>query len=247
MKRLILLIILLVVVYFFTFNCSSDFNNKIPYFTNPLSFDKKEPSIEEEITYDVILGNFCLGTSVFKSLPKTNFNGKTTNLATFETKLMNFNDSEIIYSDVKTNLPLRVERFISSWLNSEKIVEDYDQENFILTIKKFKDAKEELITIKKGGVINNAVLLPFYVRNLIIFNEGAELNVELPNQEFKVKLMNKEEINVPAGNFVAYRFESMPKNFEIWISADERKIPIKIKKIDGLGYTLVMKEYLALQ
>ncbi|MEW5758587.1 MAG: hypothetical protein AB1755_03835 [Candidatus Omnitrophota bacterium] len=246
MRRIILLIILLITAYFFTFDYINNFNKKDSPVVEAVKINENNPLILEKITYDVSLGSFYLGTSVFRSLSKVNLSGKEANLMTFQTSLMNFTDSEVIYSDPDSNLPLRVERVILSWPNKEKIIEDYDQKNFTLTIKKIKGKSEETKIIQKENVINNTVLLPFYVRHLPIFNENGNLDVEFPTQRFKVMLAGKEEVVVPAGKFLAYRFESQPANFEIWISADECRIPIKIKKTDGLSYTLAMKEYTVL-
>ena len=210
----------------------------------PKSVKASRPErIGEKITYDVRMGKLSLGKAVFNHLSKIEFKGREVRFVTFETKLVRFSDVEKIYSDIETLLPLRVERFISSWPFSEHIIEDYDQEKFILTIKKIKRKKEENIVIKKNNCINNAILLPFFVRDMEDLRVGYTLMARLPTQEFLIELVAEEEVVVPAGKFMAYRFISKPKKFEIWISRDKRRIPLKIKGAGGLGYTLVMKEY----
>lgn len=207
---------------------------------------KEEKPIErigEKIVYGVILGKVSLGRAVFTHLPHTQLDGKRVSLMTFETKLARFSDLETIYSDSNSFLPLKVERNISTWPILEKITEHYDQENFILTIRKSQGRKKGQAVIRKNSPIHNAVILPFYVRMKDELSLGWSMIANLPGQQFEIKLVSLEELKVPAGTFKAYRFESNPKRFEIWLSADERKIPLKIKGAGTFGYTLVMKEY----
>lgn len=246
--RKTLLIILLFSLYFYVFDYFNTLsykekNNKLQFEPAIVDSPKESSLASEIITYDVRVGNIRLGEAVYQLLPKRELNGKDVNFMTFETKTVQFNDLEKIYSDPKTLLPLRVERSVDKCLIPEKIIEDYDQDNFILKIRKIKSDNQEEFVIKKENVIHNAVLLPFYVRNMEIFQEGANLDIIFPVQNFNIKLVNKEEVEVPSGRFMAYRFVSEPKIFEIWISADERKIPIKIKRTDGFKYTLAMKGY----
>lgn len=204
---------------------------------------QKHDRIGEKITYRVRLGRLNLGKAVFKQLPNAELRGRKVNLITFETRLARFTDLERIYSDPESFLPLRVERYVSTWPFPERIIEDYDQEKFVLVIKKFKRNRQEEMVIKKGSVINNAILLPYYVRDIAKLEVGYNLIAALPAQEFIIELVAIEEIDVPAGKFMAYRFESRPKKFEVWISADERRIPVKINGTIGLGYSLVMQAY----
>lgn len=209
----------------------------------PLWAEKLSIYSGEKIIYDVRLGKINLGKAVFQNLPMAELDGRKVNLVTFETKLTKFSDLEKIYSDADTFLPLRVERLVSNWPFRETIIEEYDQKNFILTIRKLKGRKEEKRVIKKKSPINNAILLPYYVRDKARLKVGYNLAAQLPGQEFTVYLTAVEEVRVPAGKFMAYHFVSKPKKFEIWLSADERKIPLKIKGLNMLRYTLVMRDY----
>jgi hypothetical protein len=243
MRKIIILFLLIFlsgISIFITFNTIYPKNTKL---TRKPGFTSRRDRIGEKITYYVQLGKLNLGKAVFKHLPNTELQGKKVNLMTFETRLARFTDLEKIYSDPESFLPLRVERYISTWPFPEKIIEDYDQGKFSVLIKKFKHNKQEEIVIKKDSVINNAILLPYYVRDIAKLEVGYNLTAGLPAQEFIIELVAIEEINVPAGKFMAYRFESKPKKFEIWITVDKRRIPIKINGTSGLGYTLAMQEY----
>lgn len=243
MRKIIALFLLIILTGIFIFITFSKIHPKnTGLIRKPYSTQKRD-RIGEKITYHVQLGKLNLGKAVFEHLPDTELRGRKVNLMTFETRLARFTDLERIYSDPESFLPLRVERYISTWPFPEKITEDYDQEKFILVIKKLKNNKQEETVIKKDSVINNAILLPYYVRDIAKLEVGYNLMAGLPAQEFIIELVAMEKLEVPAGKFMTYRFESRPKKFEIWITADERRIPAKINGTSGLGYTLVMQEY----
>lgn len=200
--------------------------------------------VGEKIIYDVMLGSVKLGTAVFHYQSKAELNGKTVNLITFETKLVRFKDNEKIYSDPDTFLPLRVEREIASWPKYEKIIEAYDQERFSLHIVKTESGRDQARDFQKDSPIHNAILLPYYVRQIPDPSVGWSFRANLPTQSFSIELASIEQVKVAAGTFKAYHFKSTPERFEIWISADENKVPLKIKGMSGIGYTLVMRKYL---
>jgi len=199
--------------------------------------------VGEKIIYDVRLGKLYLGKAQFNNLANVQLDGRLLNVMTLETKLTQFTDMEKIYSDLETLLPVRVERDILNWLIREKITEDYNQDNFTVTIIKNKGAVQEKLVIKKDNHIHNAVLLPYYVRRIPRLDVGRIIIANLPTRRLEIKLVSIEDIKVPAGTFKAYHFKSTPKQIEIWITSDERRIPVKIQDTGLLGYSMVMKEY----
>jgi hypothetical protein len=203
------------------------------------SFDR----IGEIITYDVRFGKLHMGKAVFRNVGKSEVNGKSANLITFETKVTGLHDLETIYCEPVNFLPLKIKRRINNLSIREEITENYDQQRFILTITKVKGKNKEQSTIKKNSVIHNAVLLPFYVRHIPKPDIGWTIMAQLPTQQFLIKLVSIEEVSVPAGKFKCYHFESSPKKFEIWVSVDNRRLPVKIKGLGVLGYTILMQEY----
>lgn len=201
--------------------------------------------VGETIHYEIRFGRLPFGEARFTALPVTNLKGAKVNVLTFETRSAKFSDVEKIYSNLYNYLPLRVERDISMLFVKEKILEEYDQANFVLGITKSKGDKVQQTTIKKDGPIHNAILLPYFVRGVEDLAVGWSFKARLPTQDFEIRLTSMaEEVTVPAGTFTTYKLESIPKKFEIWISADERRIPVKIKGIGKIiGYTFLMKEY----
>ena len=204
---------------------------------------KKLQRIGEKIVYDVRLRSLFLGRATFEHLPQAELNSRQVNVMTFTTKLVRFSDVERISSDPESNLPIRVERIISTWPVPEKITEEYDSERFSVAITKIKGRRQEKISLKQDAPIHNAILLPFYVRDIPELRVGWHMDATLPAQKYEIRLVAIEDVTVPAGTFKAYRFESVPKKFEIWVSVDERRIPLKIKGIGNLGYNLAMKKY----
>jgi len=200
--------------------------------------------VGEKIIYDVKLGNLYLGKARFNNLANAQLDGRLLNVMTMETKLTQFTDMEKIYSDPQTLLPLRVERNILNWFIRERITEDYDQNNFTVTIIKNKGTQQEKLVIKKDSPIHNAVLLPYYVRRIPSLDVGRIIIANLPTRRLEIKLVSIEDIKVPAGTFKAYHFKSTPKQIEIWISTDVRRIPLKIQGTGLFGYSMAMNEYI---
>jgi len=249
MRKILLFLLIIVLGIELTSFASTNANLKKTK-ANPSELASKKPvpvikfgPLGEKITYNVRLGAVSLGRAVFIHAEDLEFNGRPANLVTFDTKVVRFSDSEKIYSDADSFLPLQVERQIKNVLSQENIIEIYDQKKFTLTITKLKGGKKEELVIKKKGPIQNAILLPYYVRRIPKLDIGWTLPVELPTHKFLIKLVSIEDIRVPAGKFKAYHFESSPKKFSIWITADHLRIPVKIRGIGVLGYTMVMQDY----
>jgi len=249
MRKILLLFLIILLSVILVLDILNRIIQKQPGIIKPplpvLSTKKPEfpELIGEKIVYDVKLGEINLGKARFNHLANVQLDGRTVNLAIFETRLIRFRDVEKIYSDPETFLPLKVERDIVVWPKAEKITEDYDQKNFILTITKTQGKKQEQTLLKHDGSIHNAILLPYYVRRTAKLQPGWTLKANLPTQQFEIKLVAMEDLKTPAGKFKSYYFQSTPQRFEIWISADERRIPLKIKGCGGIGYTMVMREY----
>ncbi|MCG8430124.1 MAG: DUF3108 domain-containing protein, partial [Candidatus Omnitrophica bacterium] len=94
-----------------------------------------------------------------------------------------------------------------------------------------------------GEALNRTVELTHYVRDLPGLELGRELGVSLPKKSFQITITSIEEIKVPAGEFRAYRFESSPKQIVIWVSADKRRLPLKIKGLGAVNYVMLLREF----
>jgi hypothetical protein len=161
----------------------------------------------------------------------------------FKTKVLFFEDTEKIYSDPETLLPLMIERNISKLWGKEYITEEYDQKRFTVITKTFKGKKliKEQIA-KAKGPIHNAVTLPFCLRRFPDLKIGWNFIARVPD-EFKLELVSVDQITVPAGKFQAYHFKSIPNKFEIWINKGDPRVPLKIQGKGIFDYALLMKKY----
>ncbi|MBU1044602.1 MAG: DUF3108 domain-containing protein [Candidatus Omnitrophica bacterium] len=184
-----------------------------------------------------------LGVADFSDLGIVKLCGQDVRLHTLKTRIFGFEDTEIIYSDLKTFLPIRIERDVARWLGKERIVEEYDQENFTLTTKKFRGCRQiQESVIENDGPINNAILALYDLRTFPELEIGQSFKANLPT-EFEIKLESIDQLKISKDIFETYHFISVPDKFETWISKDKRRMPLKIKLRIGVGYTLVLKEY----
>ncbi len=184
-----------------------------------------------------------VGMAEYNDLGVVEFEGKKVGLVTFHTRATGFEDLEKIYSDLVTKRPIKVERNIAFPIGREYIVEDYvSQENTLIVTKFDGKKKVKEYIFKSDGPIYNGVILPFYLRTIPDLAVGSTFTFSFP-QKFTVNLVSIDEVSVPAGKFTAYHFISVPKKFEIWISNDKLRLPLKIYGLAGLNYKLLMKEY----
>ncbi len=191
----------------------------------------------EKITYEASF----FGTGEYNDMGVVDLDGKAVKLVTFLTDIIGFKDLEKIYYDPKILFPLRVERDIAYPFSKEYLVEEYNPKTFSLYTKKYVENKIiNEYSFQAEGPINNAILLPFYLRTIDTLELGWSLTVYLPSV-YKIFLVSIDEIVVPAGKFKAYHFSSQPPKFEIWISQDIDRVPLKIQDTQGYGYTMVMK------
>ena len=115
--------------------------------------------------------------------------------------------------------------------------------NTIQNAKRLKKIRAKVVNeynFKATGPINNAILLPFSLRGIDVLKIGYSFVAHLP-ATYKISLVSIDKITVPAGEFTAYHFTSQPPNFEIWISCDADRLPLKIKSAGGYDYTMVMQ------
>ncbi|MDD5097892.1 MAG: hypothetical protein PHU59_05350 [Candidatus Omnitrophica bacterium] len=205
----------------------------ISWFKVAQAFDYTGEKIEFEIS--------PLGSAEYNDMGMVDLKGKAVKLVTFKTDTLGFSDLEKIYCDPDMLLALRVERDISFLFSKEYLIEEYIPETFSLRIKKYVDNKEvKEYNFKAEGPINNAILLPFYLRTVGVLELGWSFTVYMPGT-YKISLASIDEIVVPAGRFKAYHFTSQPPKFQIWISQDADRLPLKIIDTSGYGYTMVMK------
>ncbi|MDD5408629.1 MAG: hypothetical protein PHC71_00840 [Candidatus Omnitrophica bacterium] len=188
------------------------------------------------------------GKSEYKNIGTVVLKGKQVSLITLKSKILFIEVMEKIFYDPESLLPYRTERATSGFWVKEYRTEDYDQNNFTVSIKIFKGLKlvKEKI-IKANAPIQNVNLLLFYLRKQADFKIGwhftAVVLEELKLLKVDLKLLSIDEITVPAGKFQAYHFKSVPDKFEIWMDKNTPQVALRIKLKNVIDCFISMKGY----
>lgn len=196
----------------------------------------------EKFIYDVRYKGLKVGSSVLTFHGEKDLGAKKAYHITFSTNIPSLKDTEELYADKDTFLPIEVHRTLKKRLGfGDRIKEVYDQENFRVDISSKSKLRKKNFSIQKDSPIHNAILLAYYYRTQDTFNKGDKFDISLPTFDFEVTFNGIEEIKTPLGKFQAYAFTSDPPKFRLWLSADEKRIPLKIHNPSVLGYSLVIK------
>jgi hypothetical protein len=196
----------------------------------------------ERFTYEVRYNELKVGEARLSFNGEGELAGKKVYFITLSTTIPSLKDAEDLYADKKTFLPLEVHRVIKKRIGfDDRIIERYDQENFRVDISSKSNLRSRNFTIQKKSPIHNAILLIYSYRAKKDFGNNEKFKVSLPTLDFEVIYSGIEDIDTPLGKYDAYVFTSDPPKFKLWLSADEKKIPLKIKNPGTLGYSLVIK------
>jgi hypothetical protein len=183
------------------------------------------------------------GTAEYKDFGVVSTDSGKARFVTFQTHVMGFDDMEKIYSSPNDLLALKVERDVQGWFGSENIIESYDQNNYTVTIDKYKGKKKvNEQVLNSDGPIYNPVMVPLYPRSIASLYIGWNFLFRIP-KAFHVTLASIDTIRVYGHTYQAYHFISSPDKVEVWMNKDEPCIPLKIRGKGAFAYTLLMKEY----
>ena len=198
----------------------------------------------ERLTYEVRYNGVKVGRSILTFNGEKDMEGKPAYHITFFTKIPSLKDTEEIYADKDTFLPIEVHRKVNKKIGfSDRIIEKYDQENFKVDISSKSKLRSKSFSIQKDAPIHNAILLSYYYRAKESFDENERIKVSLPTMDFEVMFKGMETIETPLGEYESYAFMSDPPKFKLWLSTDKKRIPLKIKNPGTLGYSLVLKSF----
>lgn len=197
----------------------------------------------EYLIYDIYYKRVKIGKSVLIFHGERKIDGKVVYYITFSTHLPAFEDVENIYADRETFLPFRIHRRLKRLGGFPvTITEEYDQETFEVKIKKQgKRPFSKKIIIEKDAPIQNAILLPYYCRTKPVITENQKFKVTLPTADFDMVFKGKETVRTGLGKHPAYVFTSIPSKFTFWLSADKKRLPLKIESYNVCGYALVIR------
>lgn len=204
-----------------------------PYQALPLPFEKGEV-----LSFKVKIKGLTSGESVLVFHGLEEFEGKKFYHITFMTKTPVLRDTEEIYAFRESFLPAKVLRTVNQIGSfTSRIVEEYDQDKFTVSITKKGKLFTDKRVIRKKGPINNAILLSYYYRLKVKGDYKTPFKVILPTSEFEVLFKAKESVDTPRGKFEAYVFTSLPPKFELCVSAGKARLPLRIQTS---GYALVL-------
>ncbi len=205
-------------------------------FEAPLPFEEGE-----ELIYDIYYKQMKLGVSKLKFNGQKTFEGRDLYHITFYTDVPGFEDTEEIYAHKETFLPFRISRKIKRiGCLPQKIDETYDQETCSVTINDKGNIFSRPQTIQKECPIYNPLLLTYYYRTMSHEECSRKKSISLPKADFDIVLKGKEKVSSGLGEEMAYVFSGEPSKFTFWLSADDKKIPIKISGHNVFGYSFVL-------
>ncbi len=196
----------------------------------------------EKFIYEVKYNRLKVGKCILTFHGEEDLDGREVYHITLLTKIPSLKDTEELYADKSTFLPVEVHRKIKKRLGfNDKIKEVYDQQNFRVDISQKSSLRSKSFSIEKDSPLHNAILLTYCYRAKESFNKSERLKINLPTVEFEVMFKGIETIKTPLGKYRAYAFTSDPPKFKLWLSADEKRIPLKIERPGKLGYSLIIK------
>ncbi len=196
----------------------------------------------EELSYFVKYNGVKVGSSKLTFNGEKKLNGKKVYHITFSTKAPSLKDTEEIYGDIETFLPIEVHRKIGKKIGfNDNVTELYDQKDFRVDIRSVSSLRTKSFSIKKDSPLNNAILLTYFCRAKSTFTEKDSFDITLPTLSFRVSYKGEEKIKTPIGEYMSHLFISDPPHFKLWLSADDKKIPLMIQHPGSLGYSLVIR------
>ncbi len=199
----------------------------------------------ERIVYNVQLFGIKIGQAQLQFMGKTRLDNKEVELIILSTNVKNLKDTEKVYVDSDTFLPLRVERSIVLWGKKMNIVEEYDVKNNSVTVNKTESGKTSRQIIKSSSPLQNIISLIFLFRKNADFETGQAFKVKLPLTEFKMKMTKVAVFNALNNKYKACLFESEPAKYRIWIDRGTKRIPLRVDGAVGFGNTaMVVREFI---
>ncbi|HOX53864.1 MAG: DUF3108 domain-containing protein [Candidatus Omnitrophica bacterium] len=182
----------------------------------------------EEFVYRIDMGFIPLGRARLSFGGKIKIKGQDLYLIKFKTNTVNFKDTETIYAQPDTFLPVRIERDINMWGVSSKIVEEYNQKEKSVKITKTELGKTNVQTINSDSELQNVICMIYYYRLDNNIELGKTVNINLPLKKIAVEAKEIRKVKLPKGKFEAFILESVPGGYDLWFDTGKNRIPLKI-------------------
>ncbi|MFH1655305.1 MAG: DUF3108 domain-containing protein [Candidatus Omnitrophota bacterium] len=216
----------------------NDFKAKITQIHNSESPFKED----ERLLFRVKMGFLTVGRSQLIFKGKTKLDGREVYLIKFITRATNFIDTETIYTDPISFLPLRVQRDIKMFGKKIDIVEEYNQKEKFVKITRTEAGKTDEQIIRSDNNLDSIICLIYLYRIPGKIELGKTMTINLPLKRIKVKVENIRNIRVPAGNFDAFIMKSEPKGYNFWFGTGENRLPLSIDGAIRFGSARLLLE-----
>lgn len=224
----------------------------------PKEIENKAFKEGEILEFSIKYGFIRVATSVFKVTKASPIHNRKVYMITSNARTQNFfdmvhkvRDCIISYVDAATLFSykyIKIQREGGKKIN-EAIKYNYRNKTFTRYKTKFKRGKlkHNSNTIKLNGFVFDPFAALYYLRtqNLSV-NKIISIPVSSSDDiyELKIKVIKKETVNVPAGKFKCYKIRPVllkegiflhKGKMDIWLTADEYKIPVKMKTSIAIG------------
>ena len=170
--------------------------------------------------------------------------GRETLLIVFAVQAVNVEDEERIFVDPQSFLPVQVERRLNIWGKREQIVEFYDHAAGQVRIVKNAGGRETEEIIEKTGRLENIYGFIYRYRSRGGFTVGQTMEMSLPTKDLTFRLKEKASLKAAGQVFDAYMLQSEPRQYTVWFSESDSRIPLRIDGAIGFGnMSMVMRDY----
>ena len=172
--------------------------------------------------------------------------GKTTGAIKWFFKVKDRYES---YFDKETNLPKKFIRDINEGGHTKNLEIEFDQKNQKAYINNIKHNKQTVVDTKPN--VQDMVSAFYYLRNnydteSIQVGDEVSLNMffDAENYNFKLKYLGRETIRTKFGKVKSLKFRPYvmagrvfkeQESLTLWVSADNNKIPLKVKADLAVG------------
>jgi hypothetical protein len=196
----------------------------------------------EQLIYSVRANGMTVGRSTLTYRGEVELEGKPVHYVTFQTVAMGVDDTEHIYAQLNTFLPVKVRRDIVKLGKKQVLTEKYDQAKGRVEIFDADMPEKPVQVYEKGLPYSNPILLTYYFRAKETgFTEGKIYPVVLPKLQFDLKFVGDQDVTTANGTFKAFYFSSKPDQFKFWLGQGVDRVPLKIEQTGFMGYSLILE------
>lgn len=224
----------------------------ILFFTVQCSFAQKEQAFQsgEWFKFEMSYSNWIKAGNATLEVKEANYQGKsvyhvvgkgwTTGAIKWFFKVKDHYES---FFDKKTGLPYKSIRQIDEGGHTKDIETEFDQINNKAYVKNNKHKTQSIHSTEKN--VQDMVSAFYYLRNNYntnTINEGDVVSLNMffddENYNFKLKFLGRETIETNFGKVKTLKFRPYvmagrvfkeEESLTLWVSADDNKIPLKIK------------------